>query len=484
MLKRFFGENYSNAVHVVVLSMFAVGIVCSKALLSIGILLGLLNLLLECNYKALFNSLRSNRLFLLIAGLFFLHLLGMFWTENYSEGWDDVRMKTSLITIPLIVFAKPALIVKFQDRLLTLLLLTILIIASLNTLTYFQFFGDRYYGDLRELSLFGSHIRFGILVAFGVAIAIYFGSTRFGSWRKVYWIAAFLLVAYTMFSQVFSGLLSVLIVLLLSGLFAIYKKKYNWVGIGLVTIGLFSGLAVIYYLSIPLSSTNLPVNMGELEIEWKQHSTYNFQGNDRKKQPIKYTLIRYLHSKKLPANRLGINKLQASDFKEIENGTADIHEKKPGFIGRLNEMRYQIHVANNPNGSTLLQRLEFWKAGWQIAQKNFIFGVGTGDIKPAFQEEYKTSNSLLLPENRVEAHNTYLTFFITFGIGGALYLCYVVFIYFKFQIKSRDKLALIFIVLIAVSFLTEDTLETQMGISIFSYLYALFSIHKTKMMQE
>ena len=337
---------------------------------------------------------------------------------------------------------------------------------------------------MRELSLFGSHIRFGILVAFGVAIAIYFGSRKFGSWRKVYWIAAFLLVAYTMFSQVFSGLLSVLIVLLLSGLFAIYKKKYNWVGIGLVTIGLFSGLAVIYYLSIPLSSTNLPVNMGELEIEWKQHSTYNFQGIDRKKQPIKNTLVRYLHSKKLPANRLGINKLQASDFKEIENGTADIHEKKPGFIGRLNEMRYQIHVANNPNGSTLLQRLEFWETGWQIAQKNFIFGVGTGDIKPAFQEEYNTSNSLLLPENRVEAHNTYLTFFITFGIGGALYLCYVLFIYFKFQIKSRDKLALIFIVLIAVSFLTEDTLETQMGISIFSYLYALFSIHKTKMMQE
>jgi hypothetical protein len=484
MLKRFFGENYSNAVHVVVLAMFAVGIVCSKALLSIGILLGLLNLLLECNYKALFNSLRSNRLFLLIAGLFLLHLLGMFWTENYSEGWDDVRMKTSLITISLIVFAKPALISMYRDRLLNLLLIALLLITSINTLTYFQFFVNRYYGDMRELSLFGSHIRFGILVAFGVAIAIYFGSRKFGSWRKVYWIAAFLLVAYTMFSQVFSGLFSVLIVLLLSGFFALYRKKYNWVGIGLVTIGLMSGLAVIYYLSIPPSATNLPINIGELEIEWKQHSTYNFQGIDRKKQPIKNTLVRYLHSKKLPANRLGINKLQASDFREIENGTADINEKKPGFIGRLNEMRYQIHVANNPNGSTLLQRLEFWETGWQIVQKNFLFGVGTGDIKPAFQKEYKTSKSLLLPENRVEAHNTYLTFFITFGIGGALYLCYVLFIYFKFQIKSRDKLALIFIVLIAVSFLTEDTLETQMGISIFSYLYAIFSFPKTKSIEE
>ncbi len=484
MLKRFFGTNYSDAVHAVVLAMFTIGIVCSKALLSIGILLGLLNLLLEFNYKVLFNSLRSNRLFLLIAGLFFLHLLGMFWTENLLEGWDDVRMKTSLITIPLIVFAKPALIGMYRDRLLNLLLITLLLISSINTLTYFQFFGDRYYGDLRELSLFGSHIRFGILVAFGVAIAIYFGSRKCGSWSKVYWIAAFLLVAYTIFSQVFSGLLSVLIVLLLCGIFAFYKKKYNWVGIGLVTIGLFSGLAVIYYLSIPPSATNLPINMGELEIEWKHHSTYNFQGIDRKKQPIKYTLIRYLHSKNLPANRLGINKLQASDFKEIENGTADIHEKKPGFIGRLNEMRYQIHVANNPNGSTLLQRLEFWKTGWQIAQKNFIFGVGTGDIKQAFQDEYQSDNSLLLAENRLEAHNTYLTFFITFGIGGVFYFLYVLFAFAHNQLQTNQLLGIIFISLLAVSFLTEDTLETQMGISIFSYLYAIFSIPKTKSIEE
>jgi O-antigen ligase len=195
-------------------------------------------------------------------------------------------------------------------------------------------------------------------------------------------------------------------------------------------------------------------------------------------------LIRYLHSKNLPANRLGINKLQPNDFKEIENGTADIHEKKPGFIGRLNEMRYQIHVANNPNGSTLLQRLEFWKTGWQIAQKNLLFGVGTGDIKQAFQDEYQSDNSLLLPYNRLEAHNTYLTFFITFGIGGVLYLLYVLFAYAHNQLQTNQLLGIIFISLLAVSFLTEDTLETQMGISIFSYLYAIFSIPKTKSIEE
>jgi hypothetical protein len=463
--------------------MFAVGIVCSKALLSIGILLGLLNLLLEMEYKVLFQELKSNLFFGLIAGLFILHLLGLIWTENYAAGWDDVRMKTSLLTIPLIVVAKPNLVLAWRDRLLNILLLAILLIALINTLTYFQLFGSKYYSDMRELSLFGSHIRFGILVAFGVAIAFYQGN-KSGKWNYFYWVVSIVLIAYTVFSQVFSGLVSILIVLFFSAVFVLSKKRFRIIGIGLVSSIVFAGCALLYYLSIPPKESNLPVNRAELEVAWKQHSKFDFQGEDKKNQPLFYTIVRYLHSKDLPANRDGMSQLEASDFREIENGTADVNEKKPGFLGRLNEMRYQIHVANNPNGSTLLQRLEFWKTGWHIAQKNLLFGVGTGDIKQAFQDEYQSDNSLLLPDNRLEAHNTYLTFLITFGIGGSLYLSYVLFIYFKFQIKSRDKLGIIFISLLAVSFLTEDTLETQMGISIFSYLYALFSIHNTKSIEE
>jgi hypothetical protein len=463
--------------------MFAVGIVCSKALLSIGILLGLLNLLLEMEYKTLFHSLKSNVFFGLIGGLFILHLLGLIWTENYAAGWDDVRMKTSLLTIPFIVVAKPNLVLAWRDRLLNILLISILLIALINTLTYFQLFGSKYYSDMRELSLFGSHIRFGILVAFGVAIAFY-QVNKSGKWNYIYWVVSIVLIAYTVFSQVFSGLVSILIVLLFSAVFVLSKKRFRIIGIGLVLSIVFAGCALMYYLSIPPKESNLPVNRAELEVAWKQHSKFDFQGEDKKNQPLFYTIVRYLHSKNLPANRHGMNQLEASDFREMENGTADVNEKKPGFLGRLNEMRYQIHVANNPNGSTLLQRLEFWKAGLQIIQSNFLIGVGTGDIKSAFQQEYQVVKSVLLPENRLEAHNTYLTFFITFGVGGFLYLIYVIFKFTMLQIKARNKLALIFIGLIAFSFLTEDTLETQMGISIFSYLFALFSIQKIKSIDE
>ena len=121
-----------------------------------------------------------------------------------------------------------------------------------------------------------------------------------------------------------------------------------------------------------------------------------------------------MHSKELPADSVGFIQLTKEDIQEIERGTADIHEKTPGFIGKLNEARFQIHSATNPNGSTILQRLEYWKTGIQLIKENFIFGVGTGDIKDEYKRKYEKNNSLLLPENRLEAHNTFLTFFISF----------------------------------------------------------------------
>jgi O-antigen ligase len=186
-----------------------------------------------------------------------------------------------------------------------------------------------------------------------------------------------------------------------------------------------------------------------------------------------------MHSKNLSADSSGFQQLSESDIKEVEKGTADIREKSL-FVGKLNELRFQIHEANNPNGSTIRQRIEYWKTGIEIIKENVFIGVGTGDVKDEFQKKYIENKSSLLPENRLETHNTYLTFFITFGLFGIGYLIYFLFKTYFFLLKHRDVLGVIFIILISASFLTEDTLETQMGITIFSFLFSLFSIKKPK----
>jgi hypothetical protein len=473
MLNRFLHPKSHYYIHFLALSLFAVGIVCSKAFMSIGILLGLLNLLVEADFKGIWLNLKHNRAFWLIGGLFLLHLLGLLWTSNLAEGLDDLRMKTSLITVPLIVFAKAKDSWDLKDKILTLLLATICFISLINVLTYYQIFGFREYTDMRQLSLFGSHIRFSLLIAFGIALSLfYFDKTK----KYGFFLIVAYLICYTLLSQVLSGFVAMLVVFMTYGLFKLRQnrfKKIAWVGLSFVILILISS---VVYLLIPPKKSQLPINETQLVSCWKRTSKFDYYGKDKKNQPVSTTLIRYMHSKELSADSAGFSKLTKEDIDEVERGTADIHEKTPGFIGKLNEARFQIHSATNPNGSTILQRLEYWKTGIQLIKENFIFGVGTGDIKDEYKKKYEKNNSLLLPDNRLEAHNTFLTFFISFGVFGFLYFLYFLGFSIWESFKSSDFVGFSFILIITSSFFTEDTLETQMGITIFSFLFSLLSL--------
>lgn len=470
MLNRFLHPKSHYYIHFVALSLFAVGIVCSKAFMSIGILLGLLNLLLEANFKDFWFNLKQNRAFWLIGGLFLLHLLGLLWTSNLIEGIDDLRMKTTLVTVPLIVISKSEESLKFKNKILSLLLLTICLISFINVLVYFQCFGDRVYTDMRQLSLFGSHIRFSLLIAIGVALSLfYFDRSK----KYAYLMVVGYLVFYTLLSQVFSGLIAILVVFISYGIFKFKQTRIKWIAwTALIFVGFIISTIAIYLL-IPPKKSNLVVNEEQLIICWKKVSKFDYFGKDTKNQPISSTLIRYMHSKELPADSIGFLKLTKEDVKEIEKGTADINEKIPGFIGKLNEARFQIHSTTNPNGSTIRQRIEYWKTGFQLIKENIIFGVGTGDIKDEYKKRYELNDSLLLPENRLEAHNTFLTFFITFGISGFLYMLYFLGFSIWLSFKRQDFLGFTFILVLTSSFFIEDTLETQMGITIFSFLFSL-----------
>ncbi len=74
MLKRYFGPQIHHRVHFFVLALFIVGVVCSKFLMSMGLLLGVLNLLLEGNFNSYYHRLRENPLILFILLFYVLHL--------------------------------------------------------------------------------------------------------------------------------------------------------------------------------------------------------------------------------------------------------------------------------------------------------------------------------------------------------------------------------------------------------------------------
>ena len=142
---------------------------------------------------------------------------------------------------------------------------------------------------------------------------------------------------------------------------------------------------------------------------------------------------------------------------------------------RLFGLRYQLHETQNPNGHSLLERLEFWSTAWKIIREQPIFGVGTGDVRISFEAMYERNHSLLQEDNRWRAHNTYLTTWVTFGVVGLLFFLAFLGQYSLFQWRNDQWIGLVYMGIFLSTFLIEDTLETQTGVTFFAFFYAIFS---------
>jgi uncharacterized protein YerC len=232
----------------------------------------------------------------------------------------------------------------------------------------------------------------------------------------------------------------------------------------------------------------------EMAAAWNKRSSYQFLGHDKANQLIQYTLIRYLTSKNLRKDAEGVNSLTEKDIRLIEKGIANVnYVESPSIRTRISKIllgyqRYsEIH---DPNGSSVMQRIEHWKASILIIKEQFWFGVGTGDVPAIFEETYKRINSPLKNQWRWRSHNQYFTMSIAFGIFGAIWFLFSLIYPAVINNNYRNYLYAVFLSILMLSMLTEDTLETQDGATLFAFFNALFlfslpdSMSRTNKKQE
>lgn len=504
MLNRFFGNNTHLNLHLLGLSGVAIGIPLNKVAMSISMMFLVLNLLLEGNYKVYWNNLKSNKIYLLILGFVLLHVLSFTWSTNIDYALHDFKVKLPLLVIPTILAAKPLQSRIHLDLILKLFTGTVLIISILNMALYQHWIGDVVYDDIRGLSHFSSHIRFSIIVSMAIAISIYFFLKSNSKKKLGFALIILWLILYTLYSQVISGVLTMSAAIATCWLYLLWRKS-KIIALTPILIGVISFIIITVWIFKPISfdiekevdftertlegneyihvphiisaETNRPTHLylclTELSRDWQKYSTIPFDSTDIKGQPISETIIRYLSSKQFHKDAHGLSLLTPKEISEIENGITSANHK--GLIGRLYGLKYQIINVENPNGHSLIQRLEYWKTGGQIARKNIFIGVGAGDVQDEYNKQYTLNDSMLSDDKRRRAHNYYLTILITFGLIGLLYFIYLTFFFIKKNMSNNELLALCFIVIILVSFLIEDTIETQTGVTFYAFFYGLFS---------
>ncbi|MEZ4936154.1 MAG: O-antigen ligase family protein [Crocinitomicaceae bacterium] len=461
---------------------------------------------------------KQSRIFWIGISFYILHLVGLLWTTDFNYGFHDLRAKLPILVIPFVLGSIPA-ITKFEFKLISYAFISAVVTTSILNVMIAK--GILQIGfeinNYRDYSFFISHIRFSLMIDFAFFLLIYF---MVKDKKKIpYFIPIlFWLIYYTYFSQIITGFIYLIILVFVSGLFYAIKSKNRTLkvsvfsfSLALVAVG-FTWIVVNIkeFYSIPeehieiheeftLNGRPYTHNLSnqlrengklifyricdvELEKEWVKRTEIDIDSTlPGRTVPIRYTLIRYMTGLGFAKDSAGIHELSDQDIHNILLGYTSPLQAKGGIKARIFELLYDFEewkLDPNPNNKTLFQRLSYWEAGWNIFKTNFIFGVGTGDIQQSFNRYYEKSNSQLLLENRHRSHNQFLSIGVSFGIIGLF--VFILFLFYPLFRKSQsiEYLHVIFLVLMCLSFLPEDTLETQSGISFFSLFYGLFVFRK------
>lgn len=504
MLNRFFGSHTHTYLHLLGVSGLAFSLPLNKVAMSISMMFIVLNLLLEGNFKSYFQNLKSSRLFLLILVLVLFHVVGLLWSSNIDFGLHDLRVKLPLLVIAVTLFAKPIKEKSHISIVLGSFVLSVLTTSIINILAFNQIFGEWYFNDIRGLSLFGSHVRYSLLVTMSIAILLLHSGYRTYFFIGLRFALICWFLFYTYYSQVLSGYITLGGVACISLTYWLWSWK-KWIALGSLGLIVISTVILLVWILRPISfdpaeyqnldrytdegneyyhkpfnitpETHKPIEIYicdvELRREWSEVSKIHYDSSDVKGQPVRATLIRYMSSLDLRKDAKNFKKLTSSDIRKIEQGYASKYTV--GLMSRIYGLKFQLNNAKDPNGHSFLQRIEYWKSGLMIARNNMLIGVGTGDVQDEFDAIYDQTNSPLTKENRRRTHNMFLTIFLTFGVLG---LFVFIWLHSEFMFKAISNTQIVsvsFIVIIVLSYLVEDTLETQTGVTFFALFFALLA---------
>jgi hypothetical protein len=220
------------------------------------------------------------------------------------------------------------------------------------------------------------------------------------------------------------------------------------------------------------------IQWDEMREAWNKRSSIPFDSLNRKGETNAYTVVRFLTSKGWRKDADAVERLTQEEVTAIEKGVANhVFLKRFSVRGRIYEFLWgyeNYRKTGNPTGSSVMQRLEFWKASAGIIRDNWLTGVGTGDMNTAFSEQYEKMQTKLDPSQRWRSHNQFLSILIGMGIFGLIWFVLAIILPPVMMHRTGDYFLMVFLIITGLSMLTEDTIETQMGVTFFAFFYSFF----------
>lgn len=508
--------NHQN-IYLSALILLAVSLPLSTFGLSLAVIILSLNWVLEGRFKQKLVFLKERKSILIFTSLFLIHILWLLNTKNFVYGFHDLKIKLPLFLLPVIIGTTAPIAGKELKRILTFFVLAVFI-STIISIGLLLGIGGYQIRNIREISLFVSHIRFSLYVVmavFFIVLDLLDKHSQDKLSQKA--IKAFILLWFIMFLFILKSITGLVLLGVFGFAFGFYVvikmsfswKKYIFIFSWIAVLIFVSGILIRYYQRFyEVDQVNIEklekytangnpymhkiddkhlenghylwlyVNEDELSKEWNIRSKLNYDSTDLKGQEMRYTIIRYLTSKGLRKDSSGLASLLPEEIRFIENGVANyLFVNQRSMYPLFYEVFWQFEEQKrgaNPTGHSIIQHILHLKAGFGILKEHFWFGVGTGDVPDAFAEYYERIHSPLSPEVRHRAHNQFVTFFLTFGVFGFLWAMFAL-IYPVIKEKGfRNPYFVIFIAVSFFSLLTEDMLETSSAAMSFAFFYSIF----------
>lgn len=509
-------EKYHNWLYLAGLAGIAFGLAVNKVVISIGVIWVGVNWLWEGGFADKFRLLKARNSVLILIGIFLLHVIGLLWTSDYNSGLRDVRIKIPLLVLPLVIgTSRPLEKKKFEFVLL--MFIAGVIISTFRTWLISTAVIDKQISDLRQASDLVALIRLSLFSALSIFLLlrwIYRNDTlwiRAVSGFFVLWLVYFMIhmqsltgllalvtagpvIAAIVASankkrKLIAGVLVIMMPLIGFAGYSVYKAYRDFYSlrgneIPKLYVKSATGIHYEHHLDIPIyeNGNKVMVNVcwPDVMTEWVKRSKIPFHGGvDSNGGPIQYTIARYMSSRNLLKDSAGIWQLSDAEIRAIENGVTNCRDAERNTLERrAYQVFWEIYnyaYGGDPSGSSVSMRLEVSGAAIHSIGNHPWIGTGTGSQKNAYNGYYEKSGSRLQDEWQwLHVHNQFLAIAVTLGIPAALFFIFSLWWPAYSMRKLRSVLYLSFFLIAVLSFLDDDTLETQQGVTFYAFFNALF----------
>jgi len=467
----------------------------------------LINWLLEGGYAEKFRRLRFNRIFWALELVFLIHVFGLFYSTDFITGLKDLQIKLPLLILPLVLFSSEPL----SPKEITLTFQAFLLGCLINTAWCLIYSFGLHNNEIgRNTSRFMSHIRLGLYLNMAILVCTKrFKSEMSYRLKWLYVLLAIYFVVVMFLLGLATGVLILVILLFAVGLYGLSQSKLIYklsllFFAGLLSFLIWNFLKEVY--SNQLKPRDVPNNkilkqtaagnpyiyldslgrkenghyiyinlqLDELQRTWNNRNPDDTFSLQNKHNTRRYeALIRYLSGLGLNKDSVGVMALSEKDLNNIKhdlpnhlyNNWSFMHQRVYELVNEFDDFK----CGRNVNGKSVTMRYYFWKAAVFAIKNNFWFGVGTGDVQSQMEKSYVSSLSPLNPEWYKRPHNQFLTVFVALGVVGLVMFLFGL-IYPPYRLHRRlSKVYFGFMLVYSVSFLFEDTIETQAGATFFAF---------------